>query len=231
MKPDERDSILYIRKFVRFSVILCKPRRQVDISKTQSEYKYEYKLTNNKTVIYLIALIISFSSCKKDRPICTANCVSININGNTILKTNNTALASVPVEVNWVKNPYFLTWVSYHVASGKTDRNGKFIFNVLIDTTFFRDYFLSVRVLVDTNYISVPGSGAADYSEKRFLDFNSNAFQDINFNFYPKTYLTIILHRTLSDNFNYFSVEHNLQMNLALWTILFEGHKRQRTQL
>ena len=98
---------------------------------------------------------------------------------------------------------------SYKVASGETDDNGRFDLNVTIDTTFFHDYFLSVRVPIDTNYITVSGAGGVNYNEVRFDAFHSNELQNLKFEFYPKTYLTITLHRTLSDSFNYFSVNHN----------------------
>jgi len=103
-----------------------------------------------------------------------------------------------------------MRWKSaQYLASGKTDNNGKFNFNTTIDSTFFRDYFLSIRVPTDTTYISVPSSGGMNFNEERFYEFNSNALENINFEFYPKTFLTIKLHRTLLDNFDYFTVDHH----------------------
>lgn len=167
------------------------------------------KLKYYDTIIYLIAPTLSVSSCRKEQPTCTGNCVNININGSAYLKTNNAALANVPVEVKWFRKAYCIGCTSYKVASGKTDNNGKFNFNATIDSTFFRDYFLSIRVPTDTNYISVPSSGGINFNEERFYEFNSNALENINFEFYPKTFLTIKLHRTLSDNFDYFTVDHH----------------------
>jgi hypothetical protein len=167
------------------------------------------KIKYFKIVMLLIILTSIINSCRKDQPNCSGNCVNISINGNAYLKTNGSALTNIPVEVNWFKNAYCIGCTSYKVASGKTSNDGKFNFNTTIDSTFFRDYFLSVRVPTDTNYITVPTSGGVNFNEERFYDFNLNALQNIKFEFYPKAFLTINLHRTLSDNFNYFTVDHN----------------------
>lgn len=174
-------------------------------------------------IILLTALTFFINSCRKDQPNCTGNCVNININGNAYLKTNTTALQNIHVEVNWFRKAYCIGCTSYKIASGKTDNNGKFNFNTTIDTTFFKNYFLSVRVLADTNYISIPSSGGVNFNEERFYDFNSSALQNINFEFYPKTFLTIRLHRTLSDNFNYFSVDHNFASSFGYGDYIITG--------
>ena len=167
------------------------------------------KTTYFKTTVLLILLGSFINSCRKDQPSCSCNCVTISISGNTYIKTSGVALTNVPVEVNWFRKAYCIGCTSYKVASGKSGNDGKFNFNTTIDSTFFRDYFLSVRVPADTNYITVPSSGGVNFNEERFYDFNSNAIQNLKFEFYPKTFLTIKLHRTLSDNFNFFSVDHN----------------------
>lgn len=159
--------------------------------------------------ISLLFLTIIIISCRKDQPTCTGNCVNISISGSTYIKTNGAALTNVPVEVNWFRKAYCIGCTSYKVASGKSGNDGKFVFNTTIDSTFFRDYFLSVRVPSDTNYIAVPSGSGVNFNEERFYDFNSGALQNLKFEFYPKTFLTIKLHRTLSDNFDYFTVDHN----------------------
>ncbi|HUZ61164.1 MAG TPA: hypothetical protein VMU83_20480 [Hanamia sp.] len=131
------------------------------------------------------------------------------INGITFVETSGAPLANIPVEVNWFIRAYCIGCTSYRVASGKTDSAGKFNFNTTIASTFFKDYYLSVRVPTDTNYITAPNVGGVNFDEKRFSDFNINALQNLKFGFYPKTFLTIRLHRVLSDNFDYFSVSHH----------------------
>lgn len=167
------------------------------------------KIKYCKRIILLVILGALINSCRKDQPACSGNCVNISISGNTYLKTSGAALTNVPVEVNWFRKAYCIGCTSYKVASGKSGNDGKFNFNTTIDSSFFRDYFLSVRIPTDTNYITVPSSGGVNFYEERFYDFNPNAIQNLKFEFYPKTFLTIKLHRVLSDNFNYFSVDHN----------------------
>ena len=168
-----------------------------------------FKTKYLKAILSLIFLTLILNSCRKDQPACNANCVDISISGNTYIKTNGVALANVPVEVNWFRKAYCIGCTSYKVASVKSGNDGSFKVNTTIDSTFFRDYFLSVRVPSDTNYIAVPNGGGINFNEERFYDFNSLELQNLKFEFYPKTLLTIKLHRTLSDNFNYFTVDHN----------------------
>ena len=156
----------------------------------------------------LITLILFVSSCRKDQPPCTGNCVNINISGTVYIKTSGAALQNVPVEVNWFRKAYCIGCTSYKVVSGKSDKDGKFNLNCTIDSTFFKNYFLSVRVPSDTNYLTTYGEGGLKFNEECFYDFNLPDLQNIKFEFYPKTFLTIKLHRVLSDHFDYFSVDH-----------------------
>lgn len=148
-------------------------------------------------------------SCRKEQPACNGNCVNVTISGIVDIKTTGAGMANVPVEVNWFKKGFCIGCTSYKVASGKSGSDGKFSFNTNIDTSLFKDYFLSVRVPADTNYISGSAIGGQDFNELRFYDSATLLLQNLKFNFYPKAYLTINLHHTLSDSFNYFSVEHS----------------------
>lgn len=173
---------------------------------------------NAKYCIPIIILTLFLNSCKKglpNQPNCTGNCVTININGNTSIKTSSAPLPNVPVDVTWIYNKYCILCATYKVASGKTDNDGKFNFNVTIDSTFFKDFALHVRVPTNTNYISVPFSGSLNYVDVRFYEFTPSSFQNIKFDFYPKTYLTIRLHRTLTDNFDYFSIQHQFTNEIS----------------
>lgn len=149
--------------------------------------------------------------------------MNISISGNTYIKTSGDALANVPVEVNWFRRAYCIGCTSYKVASGKSDNNGRFSFNTTIDSSFFSDYFLSVRVPSDTNFIIVPSGGGVNFYEKRFDEFNPNDFDNLKFEFYPKTLLTIKLHRILSDNFDYFSVDHNFTNEFGYGDYIITG--------
>ncbi|WP_026769125.1 hypothetical protein [Asinibacterium sp. OR53] len=163
-----------------------------------------------KVLIFFIVLASLKGTCKKDQPPCRGNCVTINISGRIYVKTSNVALANVPVEVSWFRKAYCWGCIVYKVASGETDNDGRFNFNRTIDTTFFRNYFLSVRAPIDTSYLMSPyGLGGQNFHEEDMYDFNLNGLQDLKFGSYLKTYLTIRLHRIFSDSFDYFSVDHS----------------------
>ncbi|MEI9946462.1 MAG: hypothetical protein WDN26_19855 [Chitinophagaceae bacterium] len=157
--------------------------------------------------------------------------MNINISGNTYIKTSGAALTNVPVEVNWFRKAYCIGCTSYKVVSGKSGNDGKFSFNTTIDSNFFKDYFLSVRVPADTNYITVPSSGGVNFNEERFYDFNQNSIQNLKFEFYPKTFLTIKLieySRTILITFLLTIIS---QVHLDMVTILLQDHNLPLTQL
>jgi len=148
--------------------------------------------------------------------------MSVSINGMVDLKTTGAGLANMPVEVNWFKKGYCIGCTAYKITSGKSGKDGKFSFNIAIDTSFFKDYYLSVRVAADSNYISASAPGQ-DFNEERFYDSTSTSFQNIKLEFYPKTYLTIHLHRTLADTFSFFSVEHSFEDRMKYQDYIISG--------
>ncbi len=152
-------------------------------------------------ITFLSALTCILScSCKKDAPTCTGNCVDVTISGRAYLKTDDSGLAGVPVEVNWAKAIAFSD--TYKIASGNTASDGRFSFHVTIDSNFFKDHFLVVSIPEDTNYLAI------NSYEIRFSGLAVADMQNIEFVFYPKANLTINLHRVSFDNFLYFSVDH-----------------------
>jgi hypothetical protein len=167
--------------------------------------KFKYAAVPILWVICCLLIV----SCRKNQPICSGNCVDINVNGRIYLKTTNASFSNVPVEVIWFINSLCWGCTSYTVASGKTDSDGRFNFNATIDTTYFRKYFLAVRIPRDSNYLSAPGEGGVNFIEKRIWNFTPNDLENLKVEYYPKTQLTIRLHRVLSDNFDYFGVGHN----------------------
>lgn len=171
----------------------------------------------------MVMLAALLTACRKNQPACTANCADISISGKVYIKTNNAALAKVPVEVNWFRKGYCIGCTSYKVASVQTNTEGEFHLNTTIDSSFFEDYFLSVRVPGDTNFIAEPNMGGIHFSEVRFDDFDPGQFKDIHFEYYPKTYLTIRLHRTHSDDFDYFSVDHNFTSSFGYGDYIITG--------
>lgn len=166
-----------------------------------------------------------FFSCKKNQPACKGNCVDIALDGKFYVKTTGKGLANVPVEVTWFKKGVLPGIVSYKVASGNTANDGSFHFNSTIDSSFFENYALSVRAPADTNYISLQAEGGSDFNEIKFFNLDVNGMRNMNFEFYPKTFLTINLHRTENDGFEYFSVEHTFVNKIQYQDYILTGQQ------
>lgn len=160
-----------------------------------------------RVLIVLSGLALLLDSCRKNLPFCRQNCADLNINGRVYNKTNDDPFGNIPVEVSLFRRGSCFGCTSYKVAAGKTAADGYFNFELTIDSSLLKDFFLSVRIPSDSNYFIAPNP-SAHFSEVRLYDSISNALQNLEFKFYPKTLLTIRLHRTLTDNFDFFTVEN-----------------------
>jgi hypothetical protein len=183
------------------------------------------KIKYSISILLITILIFVFNSCQKNQPVCTGNCANINLRGMVYLKTTGTGMSNIPVEVNWFIKSICIGCTSYKVVSGTSANDGSFNLNATIDTSYSKNYFLSVRVPADTNYICFPLNGGTKFSEIRFYDFNSLLLQNIKFEFYPKTFLTINLHRTQTDSFKYFSVDHYFTNDFGSGDFLITGQQ------
>ena len=158
--------------------------------------------------ILLPVLSVSFfmNSCVKHAPACTGNCVAIDANGSVVNKLTTTSAAGVPVTLSWetFTGIFSQSEVITKVYS-KTD--GSFEFTSHIDTTYFsRGYFLSLSVGSNNEYMILGYSGLI---QLRTYFFNQNAFQNVQFEVYKKANLKIKLHRTLTDNFQSYTITHS----------------------
>jgi hypothetical protein len=162
-------------------------------------------------------------SCEKDLPSCTQNCTTLNINGKVFIAPNGLPLAKIPVEVNWFKKGLCIGCTKTRVIAGSTEADGSFRFTATIDSGYFKDNFLSIRVPADTNFLSPPSSGGTLYYEYRYDQLAAPLLQDINFTFYSKAVLTIRLFRVQTDPFDYFSVDHQFTDNFGYGDYLITG--------
>lgn len=158
--------------------------------------------------ILLTVFSVSFliSSCKKQVPVCTGNCGTINANGSVVNKLTTTSASGVPVSLNWVK---FVGGFSQSevIATVNSKTDGSFNFTSNIDTTYFsKGYFLSLSVGKSNDYIILGYSG---FIETRTYSFDQSAFQAKQFEVYKKANLKIKLHRTLNDNFQSYAITHS----------------------
>ena len=168
-----------------------------------------------KILLTVISVSIFINSCKKQAPVCTGNCGTINANGNVINKLTNTSASGVPVSLSWVK---FVGGFSQSevIATVNSKTDGSFNFTSNVDTTYFsKGYFLSLSVGSNNDYMILGYSGII---ETRIYSFDPNAFQTKQFEVYKKANLKIRLHRTLNDNFQSYAITHsNVMDNFFLY--------------
>lgn len=117
-------------------------------------------------------------------------------------------MKDIPVEAVWFRSAYCIGCTSYNVVSGTSGSDGSFAFSAKIDSSFFKDYHLTVRIPRDSGYIILPVDGGVHFAEYSLYDFDANAFEQLKFEYYPKTTLKIKLHRTGNDAFDFFSTNH-----------------------
>ena len=158
-------------------------------------------------VTLMIVVVYLFASCDGGiySPDCeTGNCVVVNFKGSVVVKPSGTGMNDIPVEVDFVKYNTYPTH-RMKIGSVKTDKNGGFNLKTTIDKNTFDDgYSLEVSVPEIEGYIGPSSPNIfGDYS---FRSFNEDAFQNINFEFYKETILTINLSRTQTDDFESFTV-------------------------
>jgi hypothetical protein len=159
-----------------------------------------------KLLLFILSSFLFFNSCKKQAPVCTGNCATINADGRVVNKLNNTSAAGVPVSLSWVK---FVGGFSQSevILTVKSQSDGKFNFTSSIDTTYFtKRYFLSLSAGSNDEYIILGYSGLIS---TRTYSFDPNAFHGIQLEVYKKANLKIKLNRTQNDNFKSFSISHS----------------------
>lgn len=159
-----------------------------------------------KILLTIILVSIFINSCKKQAPVCTGNCSTINANGSVVNKLTTKSAPGVPVSLSWVK---FVGGFSQSevIATVNSKTDGSFNFTSNIDTTYFSNgYFLSLSVGKSNDYIILGYSGLI---ETRTYSFDQNAFQAKQFEVYKKANLKIKLHRTLNDNFQSYAITHS----------------------
>lgn len=153
-------------------------------------YKYLSKL-------FVFSLVIF--SCKKDLPSCHGNCTPILITGKAYVVPGSTPLPNISVEANFSINRYCIGCTFYSIGTEKTKNDGTFSIQRTIDTSYFKDYHLNVRIPPDSNYIILPHEGGHVWID----NYSPTAFRNLNFEYYRKTTVHINLHRTKSDAFAY----------------------------
>ncbi|MFI5128555.1 MAG: hypothetical protein ACHQFX_01130 [Chitinophagales bacterium] len=174
-----------------------------------------YKLLYAVLLVVICGIVVV--SCRKKLPKCANNCVPITISGSIYDKTNGAPFSNVPVSAVFYLNgscPGSGCGTSYEVASGVSKPDGSFSLAATIDTSFFTDYHLTVSIPQDSNYICISDYIGSNIAGFAIYDFTPAAFQNINFEFYPKTTLTLRIHRTQTDSWQLFLVDHHFKSQI-----------------
>jgi hypothetical protein len=161
-------------------------------------------MKNAFVLLFAFACLISFS-CKKRAPLCTGNCVTLQVTGRIIDKLSNTGAPDISVSLNWSNSVWRLDDLVIGKVHSRND--GRFDFTVSIDTSYFSNhYYLSLYIDGNKQYLALGYSGLISL---RSYFFNPGAFQGVQFEVYKKADLKIRLHRNQSDDFTNFAISHS----------------------
>jgi|GEM_PF-2415781 len=160
-------------------------------------------------IILMITCMSScFKSCKKSvvLPACTSNCDTFKINGFAWDKPNNTPLKGVKLSIV-EQTPSYIT-NNYTFPTITSDASGLFYFSTTIDTSIFNRSYLNFNEVYDTaNYFE---SSKNQYNLYNYLFDSLHHLKQntslLEFYYYPKTKLTINMHRTSIDTFTQYQI-------------------------
>jgi hypothetical protein len=112
----------------------------------------------------------------------------------------------VPVNVYWMDAGICYVCPHINVGGGKTNSSGDFYLNVSVDASMFGRYALFVEVPVPHGYI-------ANMKDESYLWANMHYYsplelQNLRFEVFQKTNLTMKLTRVNTDNFKSFEVSY-----------------------
>ncbi len=179
-----------------------------------------------KFLILFLTPVILLNSCKKSNLKCTGNCTSITISGNILNKATGTGLSNVPLELKWSRRTPCLICPPKKIATTVSGNDGKFTFAATIDTSNFTDYSLLLSIPADTNYVlHADNNGFSNLYEKSFNKFDPASLQNISFEQYPKTNLTLKIRRTFTDSFLSFSVARDFTNELPYTVLHISGQQ------
>ena len=174
--------------------------------------KNNYMKSYIKLVLFCLITITVLSSClnscKKTvvMPVCTGNCDMLIIQGVAWDKSNNTPIKGVKltlVEQTSSNIPY-----NYSIANLVTDANGSFYFSESVDTSILNKSYLNWREIYDS---SIYFESYNNYRNMNFYLYDSlhQLKQNpglLELYYYPKTKLTINMHRTSVDTFTLYHI-------------------------
>ena len=151
-------------------------------------------------VLLMGCMLFLLHSCKKDVPNCEVNCYGTNFSGIVFDQSNNQPLANQMVSFSLQKKQYCFGCTSYDLGSTISDADGRFSFKKLVDSDYFTDYNFLVTLTLSSKYLLFPapveaGPPAIQTASIRFAYNDTSMFNNLRFGLFPKTLLTVNLHR------------------------------------
>lgn len=179
----------------------------------------------NIQTMFLLFIVILLTSCKREMPKCTGNCVDVRFAGTVFNKATNTPMSGQVVNVYMNKSGFCLFCPLRKIGSVKTESDGSFSLMSTIDSTLLNENHLVVSMKKPNGYISYPepvGPGilpnTPEYLSVDFYDLDPSRMEHISFGFYPRTLLKINLHRTTPVSPDkYLSLEFKLDEQTSVW--------------
>jgi hypothetical protein len=174
------------------------------------------KITEMKMINLAISAMLSLliASCTKEGvDKCRSNCAIIIISGQAWDSSYRKGMANIPVKVYWQDAGMCFICPENIIANSKTDANGRFYFNMSIDSSRFHGNGLHIAVTMPTGYIS---NGSVGYISNGSNGGNMDAaiyqytssVRNIRFHMYESAKLNIKLQRTQTDNYIGFDLNY-----------------------
>lgn len=165
--------------------------------------QYYHMRFSNRTFLFIACLAIQFCSCKKQVPACSANCYEVVFAGFIVDKSLNIPLPNQSIAIALRQSGNCWICSSKNIASGKSNSAGYFFITATFDTSLLKTYYIDVLATAADNFINNaqpvgPGilNSKDNLSRRRFSTVDTGAFKNLRFDFYPRAFLKINLHRT-----------------------------------
>lgn len=151
-----------------------------------------------KIIIALLTAFVLFSSCTKKPFDCRSNCAKIIISGQVWDSSYRKGLPNLPVKIYWQDAGMCPICPESVIGNSNTDANGRFYFNMSIDSSRFHGNNLHVAAQLPADYIA--NTSHNGFVDESFSQYNQS-FQNIKFTMFQAAKLNIRLQRTQTDNY------------------------------
>lgn len=163
-----------------------------------------------KYFLFILSGLI-FNACLKgnfSKAKCEGNCITTTFKGRIYDAANGKAFSNIKVRAIW--SDFSQSYLYPEIDVVRTNSNGWFEFQAKINPDYFRSKTLSIQFEAPAGYELRNNLDGNDFfSDESFYDYNSSAFQQIDFKLYPVTTAIIKVLRTQSDSLKQFNLQYN----------------------